>query len=330
MTNRALITRRKSTDLAALTAKVKDYAGQAQAPNTRRAYSHAWQEFSQWTTDQGAAPLPASPGLVAHYLADLAGAGAKVSTIEVRRAAIGAAHRTAQQPDPTRTEEVKLVMKGIRQEHGQPRQKKAAITTDELRAIVAALPDDLAGKRDRALILLGFAGAFRRSELVALDVADLHHGKSLKITIRRSKTDQAGEGRTKVIPHVQTAELDAIAAVRAWLQAAGIKSGAIFRRIDRWGNLRAERLAPQAVATILKRAAEGAGLEPRQFAGHSLRSGFVTSAYEAGARTPDIMQQTGHQSENTLRSYIQNAGAGAQRAVLAAINGTTHPDDDKS
>lgn len=326
MTKKSL-TPRPSTDLQLAGSRAAHYARSSTAANTRRAYAGAWAYFVAWCSTHGAQALPADPATVADYLVDLADAGARVSTIDVKKAAIAAAHRTAGHADPTKAEVVRLVVRGIRRQHGKPPAKKAAITTADLRTLVQAQPDTMIGKRNRALILTGFTGAFRRSELVALDVEDLRIGDEMKITIRRSKTDQEGQGLTKSIPKVAAPELDAIAAMRAWLQAAEIHSGPVFRRIDRWGHLRAERLAPQAVALILKDAATLAGLDPRQFAGHSLRSGFVTSAADAGVPEWAIQEQTGHKDGRVLRGYIQAAGRGAKRAVLGAINGTVEHND---
>jgi integrase len=315
------ISPKSSTALQPAGDRAAHYALSSKSDNTRRAYAGAWAEFTSWCQQRGAQALPADPATVVGYLVDLAEHGAKVSTIGVKQAAIGSAHRTAGQPDPTKAESVRMVVKGIRRRLGSPPQKKTGISIADLRAIVAVLPDTLAGKRNRALILTGFAGAFRRSELVALDVEDLRLNDELQITLRRSKTDQEGRGQVKTIPQVRTKELDAVLAMRTWLAAAQLKSGAVFRRIDRWDNLRAERLAPQAVAIILKAAAVDAGLEPSQFAGHSLRSGFITSAADADVPEWAIAEQTGHKSERVLRGYIQAAGRGAKRAVLGAING---------
>ena len=297
------------------------YAKKSRAVNTQRAYKAAWAEFTAWAAERGADALPAQPDTVIGYLTALAEAGAKAATIELKRSAIGAAHRTARQPDPTAAEDVRLVLAGIRRELGTRPSKKAPVTLGDLRLIVDALPaDTLAGKRDRALLLLGWAGAFRRSELVALDVADLHLNGEIKVTVKRSKTDQEGAGMVKTVPALaDDPALDPVRAMRAYLDAADLRSGPIFRRVDRWGHLRAERLTGQAVSLILKAAAKAAGLDHRQFAGHSLRSGFITAAAMAGAESRDIMAQTGHTSEATMRGYIQDAGQGAKRATLAAF-----------
>ena len=328
MTTKALTPTKRAEALPTVyLEQAQRYAKRSRAANTQRAYRAAWAEFSAWAAERGAEALPAQADTVLAYLTALAEAGAKVATIEVKRAAIGAAHRTAKQPDPTTAEDVRLLMGGIRRELGTRPSKKAPVTLADLRALVGALPTDtLSGLRDRALILLGWAGAFRRSELVALDVADVRINGEIKVTIKRSKTDQEGAGQVKVIPALEDdPDLDPVRAMRAHLDAADIHSGAIFRRVDRWGNLRAERLTGQAVALIVKAAALRAGLDPRQFAGHSLRSGFITAAAVAGAESRDIMAQTGHKSEAVMRGYIQDAGQGAKRATLAAFGQKDKP-----
>lgn len=295
------------------------YAKQSRAPNTKRAYKAAWAEFTAWAAEHDAASLPADAPTVAAYLTALAEGGAKVSTLSVKRAAIGAAHRTAGHVDPTAAEGVRLVMGGIARKIGRTPRKKAPLSVEDLRRVLATLPQDLTGQRDRALILVGFAGAFRRSELVAVDVADIRLNGELKITVTHSKTDQEGAGMVKVLPALEDKTLCPVTAMRQWLDAAQIHSGPIFRQIDRWGNVRARALTGQSVALILKAAAKRAALEARQFAGHSLRSGFITAAAAAGVESRDIMAATGHKSEAVMRGYIQDAGLGAKRAVSAAF-----------
>lgn len=299
--------------------RARQYALKSKAANTLRAYRAPWREFQAFAEKKGERALPAEAGLVVDYLTALADAGAKASTIGVHLAAIASAHRTAKAPDPTVDEGVRLVMGGIRRELGTRPAKKAPVMLDELRRMVAALPDTLAGKRDKALLLVGFGGAFRRSELVGLDVADIRLNGKLVITVKRSKTDQEGAGRTKVIPALADETLCPVKALRAWLDAADIKSGAIWRQVDKWGHLRDNRLTAQSVALTVKAAAERAGLEARQFAGHSLRSGFITEAANAGVESRDIMSQTGHKSEAVMRGYIQDSGRGAVEAVRAAF-----------
>jgi site-specific recombinase XerD len=317
--SKALTPKRAGT--VALANSARKYAQSSKAEATQRRYRSAWAKFNAWCEQHGLEPLPASVETVAAYLTALADAGQKVSAIGVERAAIGAAHRLAGYDDPTRTEVIRALWQGITRQKGMPPKKKAPVTRDELRAMVEALPASLTGQRDRALLLLGFAGAFRRSELVAVDVDDIHINAEAKITIKRSKTDQEGHGMVKSIPASPDPVLDPVRALRDWLNAAAIKSGPVFRQIDRWGHVRDRRLTAQSVTLIVKAAAEAAGLEPRQFAGHSLRAGFITAAAEAGAHEWEIQEQTGHRSERVLRGYIQAAGRGAKKATLAALTG---------
>lgn len=301
------------------TEAARKYARKSKADHTLAMYASAWREFEAFAGARGLSVLPATPSTVIDYLTTLADAGAKVSTISVKLAAVAYRHRQQHYTDPTTDEDVKIVMSGIRRELGTAPDKKAPITLDDLRKIVNALPDTLAGKRDRAMLLIGFAGAFRRSELVALDVADLYVNGKITIKIKKSKTDQEGRGTTKVIPSIADEVIDPMTALKTWLAESGIKSGPLFRRIDKWDVMHDGRLNDKTVANIVKRAAERAGLEPVQFAGHSLRSGFITEAANAGVEDRDIAAQTGHKSMTVLHGYIQDAGRGAAGAVKAAF-----------
>lgn len=299
------------------------YMAKAKAASTRRAYAHAWREFSAWCAERQAPAMPASPVTVAGYLTALAESGQRVATIDSKRAGVSFAHRAVRQVDPTKDEEVRLVMAGIRRELGRAPKKKAPVTLAELRAMVGAVRSDMAGRRDRALLLVGFAGAFRRSELVGLDVADLRFtADGVTVTVARSKTDQEGQGLVKVIPALADVALCPVRALQAWLDAAAIQSGPVFRAVDRWGNVRKERLGGQAVATVVKAAAARAGLDRRAFSGHSLRAGFVTAGILAGEDPVAIAEQTGHRSLQTLQGYVRSAGRLARRAALAAFGET--------
>jgi len=317
---KALATQRQPAAMTLYTEQAQTYARASKAANTLRAYASAWKKFAAWAESVGRPALPAEVGAVVDYLAKLAEDGARVSTISVARAAISAAHALAHLPDPAKSEDVKMVMAGISRKLGAAPVKKSPLTLDELRAATATLPATLAGKRDRALLLLGWAGAFRRSELVALDMADsVRRAGELKITVRRSKTDQTGEGLVKVIPALKDKTICPVEALREWEDAAHIRSGPIFRQIDRWGNVRARAMTSQCVALTVKAAARRAGLDWRRFSGHSLRSGFITAAALAGVESRDIMAQSGHKSFDVMRSYIQDAGLGAKRATRAAF-----------
>ena len=303
----APVTRRDSqlAHLKHIADQAKDYADQAKAPNTKRAYRADWQDFTAWCRDQRLDPLPAAPETVALYLTQLSD-HRKVSTLQRRMAAISQAHQFAGHPSPTKESLVRTVMSGIRRAKGTAQERKAPTMTDDIRAMVEALPDNLTGIRDRALLLVGFAGAFRRSELVGLDVTDLQFtSQGLVITLRRSKTDQEGEGRTIGIPH-GTNSLCPVKALQEWLTVSGIAEGAIFRPINRHGQIRSRRMTAQVVSLVVKKYAEATGLNPTQYAGHSLRAGLATSAAASGTPERVIQRQTGHRSLTILRRYIRD------------------------
>lgn len=301
-----------------LASDAREYVQASKASNTTRAYKAAWREFAQFCETRSVVSLPALPETIIAYATWLA-RRVKPSTIQVKLAAISFAHRTAKQSDPTGSEDVRIVMSGIRRKLGMAPQKKAPATREDLVKMMGALPDDLGGIRNKALVLIGFSGAFRRSELVGLDVADVHFGDSvMTITLKRSKTDQEGRGMIKVIPYVE-GELDPASALRAWLNASSITSGPIFRKVDKWGQVREGRMDGGTVARIVKSCAESAGLEPRQFAGHSLRIGFITTAAQSGAAEWEIQEVSGHKSERVLRGYIRDAGVGGQNAIRRAL-----------
>jgi integrase len=198
------------------------------------------------------------------------------------------------------------VRTGIRRQRGVAPQQKAPLLAGELKDVVAALPHSLLGVRDRSLLLLGFAGAFRRGELVAIAVEDLTWTpEGVKVLLRRSKTDQEGVGRSVGIP--RGGDACPVEALRAWLEASGIAAGPIFREVDRHGRIGAQALTGGSVARVVKRAAAAAGLDPTELAGHSLRSGLATSAAHAGATERAIMRQTGHRSAEMVRRYIRDA-----------------------
>jgi site-specific recombinase XerD len=289
------------TDFAA----ALDLAKAEKAKSTRKAYGTDFRLFKVYCDGKGVSALPASPETVAAYLATEA-QNAKPSTIGRRVAAIRYAHKLAGLESPTDAEGVKATMRGIRRTFGAARNKKAPAVAAKMHSMVATAPEGLAGLRDRALLLLGFAGAFRRSELVALDVADLEENETgLLVSIRSSKTDQEGHGETIAIARGDIA--CPVKALRAWLDAAGIDAGPIFRPIDRHGNLLPSRLTAQSIARIVKVYAARAGFDASTFSGHSLRSGFLTSAAGKGASIFKMMDVSRHKSVDTLRGYVRDA-----------------------
>ncbi|MBK1837481.1 tyrosine-type recombinase/integrase [Azospirillum sp. YIM B02556] len=288
------------------TERTHDYVAMARSPNTLRAYAADLRDFERYCRRRGEAVLPATSQTVAAYLAFLADQGRRVATLKRRLAAISQAHQLAGFPSLTADAHVRSVFKGIRRHHGSAPSPKAPIMIEDLRAMVAALPDRPRGTRNRALLLLGFAGGFRRSELNDLTRADVEFCRDgLIVTLRRSKTDQEGEGRRVAIPYGSLPQTCPVRALRDWLSTAGIAEGAIFRAVTRQGFIR-RPMTTQSVALIVKQAAKGAGLDPRRFAGHSLRAGLCTSAARAGVSDRAIMNQTGHRSAATLRRYIRD------------------------
>ncbi len=251
--------------------------------------------------------MPAESQTVALYLTARA-ATLKTSSLARRLTTINRAHQAAGHPSPATMQNavVSEVWKGIRRTKGTAQQGKKPFLTPDLRAMLAALPPDLRGLRDRALLLAGFAGGFRRSELAALRVQDLEATPDgLIVRLRRSKTDPEGQGRPVALPYGSDPRTCPVRAVRAWLEQAAITAGPLFRAIGRRGAVSQQPLHPDSVAYLVKRAAERAGLEALDYAGHSLRAGLATQAAMNGASELAIMKQTGHRSLATVRKYIR-------------------------
>ncbi len=304
-------------ELAEIAADARDYVAASRAENTTRVYRTGWAQFSAWCAEHGVTPLPASAEIVAFYVADLAKV-AKPATIDARLAAISAAHRAAGYDSPTKEEAVRLVRRGVRRTLGTAQRQVHPVTVPDLRTMLQGLGTDPAGCRDRALLLLGFAGALRRSELVGLDVADLTGGTDgLTVCLRRSKTDQEGAGRTLGIPFGSNLATCPVRAWRAWLALSSITEGPAFRPVDRHGHIGPTRLSGQAVALVLKRHAARAGLDPGEVAGHSLRAGLATSAAAAGVPERVIAEQTGHKGTAMLRRYIREGSLFRENAASA-------------
>jgi integrase len=238
----------------------------------------------------------------------LADSGFKAATLSRRLTAISNAHSVARLDCPTSTKHavVKEVWSGIRRTIGTAQRRKAAATTQCLKRMLAHVPDNTSGTRDRAILLLGFAGALRRSEIVALNVADaVYVPEGLVLTIRRSKTDQERSGERVAIVLGPSPETCPVKALRAWLLKSGISTGPLFRGVDRWGSVGNRALSDQVVALLVKKYVGPAGLDTTLFSGHSLRAGLATSAAQAGATERTIMRQTRHKSEAMVRRYIR-------------------------
>lgn len=297
--------------------QIWEYLDASRAQATHDAYRADVADYTTWCEARGLLAIPGQPGTVARYLVDRA-ATHKVSTLTRRLTAISQTHQARGCESPTSSALVRKVFAGIRRVKGTAQKGKAPLLPDDLRAMDAHYGPGLIGLRDRALLLLGFAGALRRSELVGLDLADLdERPQGLVITLRHSKTDQDGEGMRKGIPRGRYPATCPVRAVAAWVEAASLTDGPLFRPIDRHGRVSSERLADYSVVRVVKRLTQAIGLDPDDYGGHSLRAGLATAAAAAGVHERDIMRQTGHRSVAMLRRYIRegelfrdNAAAG--------------------
>ncbi|HTU54756.1 MAG TPA: site-specific integrase [Acetobacteraceae bacterium] len=282
------------------------YAENEKAEATRKAYRADAEIWGAWCRDRGLSPLPASPEALGAFLAAEADAGRSASTITRRLAAIGYAHKLAGLESPTSHEAVRAVLRGIRRTIGTTPDQKAPAEAALVRRMIEACPDNLIGLRDQAILAIGFAGALRRSEIAALGCSDIREiDGGIELIIRHSKGDQESAGQTIAIPF--GTKIQPVAALRAWLAAAGISEGPLFRSIRKGGAVQAEALSTNAIAEIIKEAAERAGLPPDQFSGHSLRAGFLTSAAKSGASIFKMMEVSRHRRIETLQGYVRDA-----------------------
>lgn len=296
--------------------RIATYAANSKATNTWKAYQADLRDFAVWCAAHSLVSLPASSETVAAYLADLAQL-CKVSTIQRRLSAISQQHAAARLESPTRSAVVRLTMQGIRRTHApvQGVRKVQPAVTSVIYKLVDPLGTSLIDLRDRALILLGFAGAFRRSELALLRLTDITETEDgLRVRLRQSKTDQEGEGFVKGIPYGHEYKTCPVRAWKAWKEAAGVTDGYAFRSITRHSKLGAS-LSDRAVAEVIKRRAKAAGLEYTEFSGHSLRAGLATAAAQAGVSERVIAKQTGHKSLPVLRGYIREGSLFTENAA---------------
>jgi site-specific recombinase XerD len=285
----------------------RGYAERSLSDATRAAYRSDLAVFRNWCELRGVEAVPASPEAVASFAAAQAEQGLRPSTISRRLAAIRMLHRAAGQEPPTNSEIVTATMRGIRREHGAAPARKSPATAEVILAMLEHIGDDLKGVRDRALLTFGFATACRRSELAALTVDDVTEvAEGLVVRIRQSKTDQEAQGHEIGVPRGLRA--CPVRAMQAWLESAGIEEGPLFRRMRRGGHVGAESISPRTIAAVVKKYAGRAGLDPSDFGGHSLRSGFATSAAANGATLFRLMDQTRHRSVETVRAYVRRAG----------------------
>ncbi len=307
------------------------------SPNTRRAYRAAWRRFVAYCDEVGLDPLAATPDDVAKFLARMASAPRSprattkkgeplaLGTIKILLAAINRKYRDEKRPSPADDPQVACVLQGLgRLLPKQPRQVRALGAFD-LHGMLTCC-DDLARQqpyrtravRDAAVLALGFAGALRRSEICGLGFADLEFvPDGVLVHIRRSKTDQLGEGQTVAIPDGDL--IQPVRRIRAWLDLSGIACGPLFQTLRRGGNIRGRRMDPSDIARIVKRYAEAAGLDPSEYSGHSLRAGFVTSAATHQARLDKIMEVTRHTNPRMVLRYVRQASVFEDHAGAAFL-----------
>lgn len=304
-----------SATLADLADRADGYAALSWAPATARAYAQDWRHYRAWCDVHGLMAAPAAPLTLTLYLTAHADR-LSVATLERRLAAVQAIHRRLGLPLDRADRRLCETWDGIRRAHGRPAVGKRALTTAQLSAAVAALPDTLRGIRDRALLLLGYAGALRRSELTDLDAAPDGGGRAwltrtpdgLLVTFLRSKENQDGHDAQPVaVPVGTTPGTCPVRAVDAWLARAGISDGPLFRSVLKGGRLTERRLSDEDVARAVKRAVAAVGLEARAYAGHSLRAGCITAAARAGCPEHELMEHSRHHDLRTMRRYIRDA-----------------------
>jgi integrase len=283
------------------------------APNTRAAYLADLAHFENW-----GGTIPAEPENVAAYLATHADA-LSVATLNRRLAALAKVHRSHGVANPTSSELVKSVLRGLRRVKGTAQRQATPLLKEDLILALDATGEGLRDLRDRALLLIGFAGGFRRSELVALNCGDVERVRQgMILTLRRSKTDQTGEGRKIGIP-LARGRWCPVGVLEQWLATSGIMEGALFWPIDRHGQIGARPLSGEAVCLIVKERVRAVGIDPSGYSGHSLRAGLATSAAQAGVPSWKIRQQTGHASDAMLARYLRDGNLFIQNAAGAIL-----------
>ncbi|MGI4747100.1 MAG: tyrosine-type recombinase/integrase [Janthinobacterium lividum] len=299
-----------SADALAALAAAMDFAGEALAPATLRAYRGAWQHFCAWCDAAGWPALPAAPETVGAYLAALS-ATHTTSTLVQRLAALSRAHKLARLPWPSADPAIRNTLRGIQRKHGRPARQAAALATEELTRLVATCDATLAGQRDRALLLLGYAGALRRSELVAVMHEHLQFtNDGMRLMIPRAKGDQTGKGVSIGLPRGKSIATCPVRAMEIWLERSDCQYGPVFRGIDLRGVISNRGLHPDAVRKILAKRAALAGLKVlagERLSPHGLRAGFITQAYINGACDEQIMEHTRQKDLRTMRGYVRRA-----------------------
>ena len=284
----------------------------SKANNTVRAYKSDFKDFGLFCAQNGFKSLPSEPKIVSLYLTYLSTKGSKMSTLKRRLVSIGVIHRLKGHYLDTKHPSIIENIMGIKRRKGSIQKGKKPILISHLKQLIDVIDnqdnEDIKKLRDRSIILIGFSGGFRRNEIVSLDYEDLDFvEEGLKILIRRSKTDQFGEGLVKALPYFDSPRYCPVVSLKNWIVISKINSGALFKRFTKGSKLSEHRLTDQTVALLIKKYLELVGIDSKNYSGHSLRSGFATSAAESGAEERSIMAMTGHKSTEMVRRYIKEA-----------------------
>ena len=300
------------TDIKALQEETIKNLQNSKANNTVRAYKSDFKDFGLFCVKNGFKNLPSEPKIVSLYLTYLSAKEVKLSTIKRRLVSIGVIHKLKGHYLDTKHPVIVENLMGIKRRKGTVQKGKKPILINELRKILKVIDEqdmpDIKKLRDKSILLIGFSGGFRRNEIISLDYEDLDFVyEGLKITVKKSKTDQLGEGSIKALPYSKESPYCPVKTLERWLNISKISKGPIFRRFSKGSNLSSNRLTDQSVAIIIKNYLDQAGIDSKNYSGHSLRSGFATSAAESGAEERSIMAMTGHKSTEMVRRYIKEA-----------------------
>ena len=300
------------TDIKALQEETLLNLQSSKANNTVRAYKSDFKDFGVFCAQNGFKSLPSEPNIVSLYLTHLSTKEAKMSTLKRRLVSIGVIHKLKGHYLDTKHPSIIENIMGIKRRKGSIQKAKKPILINSLKLIIDAIDQqdkqEIKKFRDRSIILIGFSGGFRRNEIVSLDYDDLDFvPEGLKINIKRSKTDQFGEGFTKALPYFDSSQYCPVISLKNWLDISKITSGPLFRRFLKGSKLSENRLTDQTVAILIKEYLNLAGINSKNYSGHSLRSGFATTAAESGAEERSIMAMTGHKSTEMVRRYIKEA-----------------------
>ncbi len=300
------------TDIKALQEETLINLKNSKANNTVRAYKSDFNDFALFCVKNGFRSLPTEPKIVSLYLTHLSTKDVKISTLKRRLVSIGVIHKIKGHYLDSKHPSIVENLMGIRRRKGSFQKGKKPLLINDLKQIINVIDEEIKNEnkrlRDRSIILIGFAGGFRRNEIVSLNYEDLDFVKEgLKITIRRSKTDQFGEGLVKALPYFDKYNYCPVVSIKKWIEISKIKSGALFKRFTKGLKLSEDRLTDQTVALLIKEYLNLAGLDSKNYSGHSLRSGFATTAAESGVEERTIMAMTGHKSTEMVRRYIKEA-----------------------